>query len=198
MECCNNTASLFTLNNWYQTMLSQSSTLSSATPSVSTEIVWKSSIVDVPSATPTSATSSPSLNAQSNAYDSPSNETSIGAGIGVGVGVPLIALLIGGPLLWRRRRRRRQVLECQLVPSQPSSDQWIFNGSNQERATGTRTGFYDDHKGNPPVSIDPVEMHTIQSPSELPGSEVRQTSPTQLSHSRILERDDDGDKKAID
>jgi hypothetical protein len=36
--------------------------------------------------------------------------TGIGAGVGAGIGIPLLALFIIGPLLWRRRRRRSNAM----------------------------------------------------------------------------------------
>lgn len=111
-----------------------------------------------------------STSPQKSSQDASSSQTGIGLGLGLGLGIPLLAALIAGPIFWRRYHHSRHQPEA--AEMRPAGAYWSTIHSNTGSSSDTNTHYNGDRKRPASPIHAPIEMNTINSPSELPGSEV--------------------------
>jgi hypothetical protein len=94
--------------------------------------------------------------------------TGVGIGVGVGIAVPLLAILIAGPLLWRRYRRRQVYELSDDASSRIGKESSIRSTVKPEYLKRYDADAYASYELD--AMAGRVEM-PMKSPRELPGSE---------------------------
>ncbi|THX02673.1 hypothetical protein D6D13_08131 [Aureobasidium pullulans] len=133
-------------------------------------LILYSSKTEVPtSSIPTIDTiTTSSSSAAATSPESKRDWTGVGIGVGVGIAVPLLAILIAGPLLWRRYRRR-QVFEL----SDDASSRIVKESSIRSTVKPEYLKRYDADAYTS-YELDAMAGRAempMKSPRELPGSE---------------------------